>query len=98
MTEETTQTTTTTPIESVDISLNQTKVAERTFIGEIVIDAIEPAKVFNPGDSGYQEHLGVKPLSFNLRSETGAFHCWPPVKYSAKNGELVKTGEFGRVT
>ena len=93
------ETTTTAPMgESVDISVNDTKAPERTFIGEIVVDAIEPAKVFEgSGGSGYQEHLAVKPLSFSLRSQTGAFHCWPAIKYG-KDGGLVKTGEFGRVT
>lgn len=78
-------------IESLDLSTEDTIPVERTFLGQIIIDQKEPGKY------GPQWHLAVKPLSFTLNSESGAFHNWPAIKFSAKDGSLITQGEYGKV-
>lgn len=78
-------------IETLDLSTEDTIPVERTFLGQIIIDQKEPGK-FGP-----QLHLAVKPLSFSLNTESGAFHNWPAIKFNAKTGELVTQGEYGKV-
>lgn len=77
-------------IESLDISLDDAIPQERTFLGQIVIDQKQPGKY------GPEWHLGVRPLTFTLNSESGVFHSNPKIKFSTKTGELITMGEFGR--
>lgn len=78
-------------IDSIDLSTDDAIPQERSFLGVITHDQKEPGKY------GPQWHFGVKPLSFQLNTETGSFHNWPAIKFSDKDGSLITQGEFGRV-
>lgn len=53
---------------------------EKPFLGEIIADEIQPGKFGKP-----QWHVAVKPLEFELRGKTGAFHEYYGLSSNARS-------------
>lgn len=72
----------------LDISINPDILSDDSaeFLGVVTIDQWEPGK-FGP-----QWHLGVRPVHYQLKGESGAFQTWysPSTKKNSKMGAAIK--------
>lgn len=64
------------------------------FPGEITIDSFGPDKFDETALASW--HLAVRPLSFTLKSATGAFHGYEKIKLN-KDGKISENSAAGRV-